>query len=151
MEELTAIVKQESKNRLYLTEKIGISLLKIASLGALTYAARFINDKFLNNTIDLPKIVENMSYHSGDFAHITMPYLVSGVIEGTKSRKYSNIILGLTTTYHTIGEIMHSSIAPNLPQILPGTPDPKDIPIMLVCATGLYLTNKHRVLVPKFK
>ena len=68
------------------------------------------------------------------------------MIEGKDSRKYSNIVLGLTTAYYTLGEIFNSSIAPNLPQILPGTPDPKDIPVALLCAVGMYLVNHKRVL-----
>ena len=101
MVELTNIVERELLDKqdeaLSLTEKVGWTLLEISASTTLPYAARLVNDELLHHSLNLPKIIETVSYHAGDFAHIWGPYWLAGLIEGKKSRKYSTIILGLTT------------------------------------------------------
>lgn len=149
MAELTDIIEQESCGKapikLSLTEKIGIAVFGVSSLPALAYGVKGIND-YLNHSSILPEVIEKIASNGGDWGHITVSYILVRAIGGKQSRKVSNIFLGLVTAYHVFGEIFNSSIAPNLPQILPGTPDPKDTYVPLLCAAGLYLMNKKRVL-----
>lgn len=96
----------------------------------------------------IPPITE----HIGDFALVGVPIIysnyVSSAIEGW-GRKYNSglvekighylpeITTGLTTAYFTLGELV-------LPQILPGTADPKDIPAVLVAGISTYIVSKRK-------
>lgn len=90
--------------------------------------------------------------HIGDFALVGLPIIYSNNISSKiedLGRKYNSelvekighylpeITSGLTTTYFTLGESV-------LPQILPGTADPKDIPAVLVAGISAYLVSRKK-------
>lgn len=96
----------------------------------------------------IPPITE----HIGDFALIGVPIIYSNYISSKiedLGRKFNSelvekighylpeIATGLTTTYFALGESV-------LPQILPGTADPKDIPAVLIAGISTYLVSRKK-------
>lgn len=95
----------------------------------------------------IPPITE----HIGDFSLVGIPILFSNLIAGKVEelgKKYNSRVLekighyapeitaGLTTAYFTLGESV-------LPQILPGTADPKDIPAVLIAGLSFYYVYRN--------
>ncbi len=116
----------------------------VAHLGGI-----FFHGAKLSAGIDsIPPITE----YIGDFGLIGVPIWHSNFISKKikdLGRKYNSgfvekighyfpeITAGLTTTYFALGESV-------LPQILPGTADPKDIPAVLVAGISAYLILRKK-------
>lgn len=131
---------KDEKPKLSIKEKLGLGIFAGSALQTIPYLERTINEVLSYR--DKAPIWDDLSYHAGDWIHIFGPYVVASAIEGNKKSWLSNSVLALTTAYHVLGEIFHSDIAPNLPQILPGTPDKWDVPIVLTTALGLALCGR---------
>jgi len=93
-----------------------------------------------------------ITHHVGDFALVAFPIFCSKYMSSEIEyfgRTYnspviekighyiSEIVTGLTMTYFVLGESV-------LPQILPGTSDPKDIPAVLVAGICSYVLLRKK-------
>ena len=129
-------------------ERVGLLILGASVptlvVGAIDAVIKLANKYLIESSSKIPLILPAVSQHVGDVPHIVVIYWLSGKMFGKYSKTKRNIILATTTAYYALGELFGSSLAPQLPQILPGTPDIKDIPAVLVAALGIYLINKNR-------
>jgi hypothetical protein len=130
--ELSKILEED--NPLNLKEKIGVGLVSLSVLPIIPY----VYNTFIAESINKPESLTSIANHSGNAAHLGLFYMLISKLD----KKITDPAIILATTYHVLGEIFHSEIAQSLPQILPGTPDIKDIPLTITMGLGIYLTNK---------
>jgi len=136
--ELSDIIDNESE-RTTIKEKIGLGLTYLSSLPVIPY----IYNRLIARSLESQEILTPLANSAGNVPHILMAYYGGKFLESVfNNEKITNAVVGIATAYHVAGEIFHSEIAPNLPQILPGTPDIKDVPLTLAIGAGLYLANK---------
>lgn len=127
-----------------LKERIGNALATTVLATQLPYLYNHAVDILGSSNPHVP-----LADYAGNVVHVMIPYEIARRVEKTfHLGGLTNAILGLTTAYHVLGEVFHSQVAPNLPQILPGTPDIKDIPLTLAAGIALYLTNKKFTAFP---
>ena len=136
----------EKSTELTTKERIGIVLAGASSLPVLPYLYNRLSplyDKMSSTSRETEEILVPLAESAGNVPAVFAAY-GAGKLLGRifKNEKITNAVLGLSTLYLTLGEIFGSKIAPDLFQIMPGTPHPKDIPLVVLASLGLYLANR---------